>query len=254
MKITKKNIVGIITLIIIVVLLIYFLLPKNQNVINKKIVKKEQKEKRIVEIDVQPTKEDDKKTLDTTKQIIENKTTTKEEKIKSHDSKNIIVKENIIAETKTDLIPNMARSIFHDYWVSYFPGVYKDRKVNIDEGKKIVCLFDTKNNFNIEVATSISNLLKNKEIPQVFTMFGGCGSDAVFAFYKKAGCNFPSSETDLKGFNEYLGTYKCPVVFYLWNGNIIKVYEGEGINKFNAEDLKKECNAKYVPKKRNNTK
>lgn len=253
MKNSKKYVIVIIILII-AFLIYFFYLPNNKNTVKKKILKKEQKVKTIEKKDVHPDKEVINSVKDTPKQVIVNRTKSDNKEIIVDNSKNIIVKENNIEEIKTDIIPNMARSIFHDYWVSYFAGVYKDKKINIDEGKKIVCLFDTKNNYNIEVATSVSNLLKNKEIPSVFTIFGGCGSDAVFAFYKKAGCNFPSTETDLKGFNEYLGTYKCPAVFYLWNGNIIKVYEGEGINKFNAEDLKKVCNAKYVPKKRNASK
>jgi hypothetical protein len=164
---------------------------------------------------------------------------------------NISTSQTILREEGSpDITPNLARSIFHEYWVSYFADAFKNKKINIDEGKKIVCLFNPINNFDVEVAKSLKQLLKNSEIPPVYTVFGNGNSDTIFAFYKKAGCNFPTTETDLKGFNNYLGDYKCPVVFYLWNGNIIKVYDGEDLNKFNPEELKKVCNDKYVPKKR----
>ena len=155
-----------------------------------------------------------------------------------------------VAKIEIELKPNMAKSIFHDFWIAYFEAAYKNKKINMDEGKKIICLFNPKNEQEVLVANSIGSLLKNKEIPPVFSLFGNCGSDAVFAFYKKAGCNFPTSETDLNGFNQILGTYKTPAIFYLWNGNLIKVFEGEGVNKFNSEDLKKTCNEKYIPKRK----
>lgn len=248
MKNSKKIIVSIIILFLLLILAYYFLPQQKRVSINdrKKVLNNEKK------IDQQKNQIESTIKIDSTTIIQKNSIPQKEK---------VIMQDVIIAKEKTELIikteepsvdltPNMARSIFHDFWVSYFAGAYKDKKINMDEGKKIVCLFNPKNEQEVEVAKSLSILLKNKEIPPVFSLFGNCGSDVVFAFYKKAGCNFPSTETSVDGFNDYLGEFKTPAIFYLWNGNIIKVFEGDGLNKFNAETMKKVCSEKYVPKKR----
>jgi hypothetical protein len=245
MKKSEKKILLLIIFLINTFLIIFLVLTKKQNNYKKSNEKEVHKEKRLKK-DIYQTDTLIHFNEDTSKQLIKN--ITKPDKKEIIRSKNIILDTNNFEEIKTELKPSKARSIFHDYWVSYFPGAYKNKEINIDDGKKIVCLFNPKNSQEVEVAKSLSILLKNNEIPPVFSLFGNCGSDEVFEFYKKARCNFPTTETSKEGFENYLGIYKTPAVFYLWNGNIIKVYEGNGINKFNEDDLKKECNAKYVPK------
>jgi hypothetical protein len=62
--------------------------------------------------------------------------------------------------------------------------------------------------------------------------------EKISDFFKEAGCTYPYKIIGISEFWENLGRGGSTTgVFYLWNGNIIKSYEGNAKNKFNVKDL-----------------
>jgi len=58
-------------------------------------------------------------------------------------------------------------------------------------------------------------------------------------FFKVAQCTFPYKVIEISKFWDLLGAgNNTQCVIYLWNGNIMKIYEGTGNNKFDLEGLK----------------
>lgn len=117
---------------------------------------------------------------------------------------------------------------------------FEGKKVNLDEGKKIVCMFAAGCDHCRETAKSICELSQKKDFPEVYILFMDEETFLIDEFFTVAKCRFPHQVVDIPQFWNLLGIGKTtPGVFYLWNGNIIKSYEGIDKNKFDANDLSK---------------
>lgn len=136
--------------------------------------------------------------------------------------------------------PKKVSSKFSEY------KTFGSKKVNLDDGKKIICLFAPGCDHCREAAKAICTLSKKDNSPEVYILFMDEETDLIPDFLKELQCKFPYQVIDIPKFWQLLEDgANTPGVFYLWNGNIMKFYEGVGNNKFDPEGLKKAYESKY---------
>jgi hypothetical protein len=142
------------------------------------------------------------------------------------------VQQDTVVPEKKAPQPSPAHSRFSKF------NVFETKKVNLDKGKKIVCMFAAGCDHCRETAKTICGMAQNKGFPDVYILFMDEETFLIDEFFKVAGCRFPHQVVDIPQFWNLLGTGKTtPGVFYLWNGNIIKSFDGIDNNKFKAEEL-----------------
>lgn len=147
------------------------------------------------------------------------------------------IKDSVVAK-QTDSGPRKTKSRFAQYTS------FGSTKVNLDEGKKILCFFAPGCDHCMEAAKSIESLSKTSEIPEVYILFMKEELDKIPQFFNDCSCIFPYSIIEIPVFWDLFGMNSdTPGVFYLWNGNIIKSYQGTGADKFDPEDFKRLCGA-----------
>jgi thiol-disulfide isomerase/thioredoxin len=118
---------------------------------------------------------------------------------------------------------------------------FSGKKVDLNEGKKIVCMFVPGCDHCRDAAKELVTLQKKKGIPPVYILFMDEELFKLPEFFKVTGSRFPYQVVnDIPKFFKLLGNgASTPGVFYLWNGNIIKSFEGTGDNQFKADELMK---------------
>lgn len=117
---------------------------------------------------------------------------------------------------------------------------FGNKKVNLDEGRKLVCLFAPGCDHCMEAARAIGELSKSMDLPEVYILFMNEEVDKIPDFFKEANCRYPYRVIEIPLFWDVLGlSSNTPGVVFLWNGNIIKSFEGAEGNKFNPEELRK---------------
>lgn len=116
---------------------------------------------------------------------------------------------------------------------------FNGKKVSLDEGKKIVCLFVPGCDHCRDAAKEIVSLSKKHKMPPVYILFMDEETFKIPEFFKEVKAVFPYYIiNDIPAFFKLLGNNATtPGVNYLWNGNIIKSYEGIGDHKFNGDDM-----------------
>jgi hypothetical protein len=146
---------------------------------------------------------------------------------KSNKSKDTITAQISIPE------PTAVVSKFSKY--SEFSG----KKVNLDEGKKIVCLFVPGCDHCRDAAKELVKEMKSHKLPPVYILFMNEELFKIPEFFTEVKMTFPYAVIDnIPEFFKLLGNgATTPGVSYLWNGNIIRSYEGLEGKKFNARDL-----------------
>jgi hypothetical protein len=129
--------------------------------------------------------------------------------------------------------PPRVRSRFADF--NEFGG----KKIEVDQGKKIICLFVPGCDHCRDAAKAIAALGRKHKMPPVYILFMNEEVFKLPEFFKETQSDFPYKVMDdFTQFFKLLGTgANTPGVFYLWNGNIVKSYEGVGSNAFNAAEL-----------------
>ena len=123
-------------------------------------------------------------------------------------------------------------SIYHDF---------NGKKVNLDEGEKIVCLFVPGCDHCRDAAKEMVKVSKKGGWPQGYILFMNEELFKIPEFYQETGIKYPYHVIDdIPEFFKLLGNNATtPGVNYLWNGNIIKSYEGVGENQFKVEEFNK---------------
>jgi hypothetical protein len=112
---------------------------------------------------------------------------------------------------------------------------------NIDQGKKILCFFAPSCEHCQATAKELTEMRKaNPDFPEVQILFMDEAPEEIPNFFKFAGATYPHKVLEIIEFWNAIGNEKnVPGVCYLWNGNIMKFYEGtEGKNQFSKSDLK----------------
>lgn len=123
------------------------------------------------------------------------------------------------------------------------------KKVNLDEGKKILCFFAPGCDHCRETAKELKALSANMKLPETYILFMDEESFLIPEFFKETSFNKPHQVIDIPMFWTLLGSNaSTPGVYYLWNGNIIKSFEGIEGNKFDATALKTALEQPYKGK------
>lgn len=128
--------------------------------------------------------------------------------------------------------PAPAKSKFANY------NVFDGKKVNIDNGKKILCLFVPGCDHCQHAAKDLAEMSKQPGFPPVFIYFMDEEPEKIPEFHNYAGKRFPSKIVDIPTFWKLLGNGSTPGIVYMWNGNIITEFEGTGDNAFSKDKLK----------------
>ena len=135
--------------------------------------------------------------------------------------------------------PAKVKSRFSDY------AVFGDKKVNIDNGKKIVCFFAAGCDHCQNVAKTLVKLSKNPGFPKVYIFFMDEETFKIPEFFQYAGAQLPYRILDIPTFWTVLGDGgSTPGVFYMWNGNIVKNWVGTAENEFKEQELIQVLNKK----------
>ncbi len=118
--------------------------------------------------------------------------------------------------------------------------VFNGRKVNLDEGKKIICFFAAGCDHCQHTAAKLKELSANKSFPPVYIYFMDEETHLIPEFFKIAKGQFPYKILDIPQFWTLIGPEgTTPGVFYLWNGNIIKSFVGIEDKAFKESELMK---------------
>jgi len=161
--------------------------------------------------------------------LTELKDTTKEKGIE------IVKQKDSVKKIDIDLGPTKTVSKFAIY--NNFSG----KSVNLDEGKKIVCLFVPGCDHCRDAAKELAILKKKHNLPPIYILFMDEETFKIPEFFTETKSNFPYFVmSDIPAFFKLLGNKATtPGINYLWNGNIIKAYQGIEDQKFNGPELVK---------------
>ena len=115
------------------------------------------------------------------------------------------------------------------------------KKMIFNEGKKILCFFAPSCEHCQATAKELTEMRKtNPDFPEIQIIFMDEAPEEIPNFFKFAGASYSYKVIEIIEFWNAIGNEKnVPGVCYLWNGNIMKFYEGtEGKNQFSKSDLK----------------
>lgn len=121
---------------------------------------------------------------------------------------------------------------------------------DIDNGKKLFCLFVPGCEHCKDAARDLTNLKKkNKDFPDIRIVFMNEEADLIPGFFEYAGAEYPYKIIEIIPFWKLLGQGRdTPGVKYLWNGNEYIFFDGINDNQFSAKALEKvisETDKKY---------
>ena len=111
---------------------------------------------------------------------------------------------------------------------------------DIDNGKKILCFFAPGCDHCKETAKELTQLKKQvKDFPELRIIFMDEEAELIPAFFDFAGSKYTYQVLDVASFWQAIGGAKdTPGVIYLWNGNILKEYDGINEKKFKMKEFK----------------
>lgn len=121
--------------------------------------------------------------------------------------------------------------------------------LDIDKGKKILCFFAPGCDHCKETAKELTKLKKQvKDFPEMKIIFMDEETELIPAFFDFAGSKYTFQVLDVASFWQAMGgTKDTPGVIYLWNGNIMKEYDGINEKKFKMSEFKKVVTKPYKP-------
>lgn len=118
---------------------------------------------------------------------------------------------------------------------SGFKSLYPD----IDKGKKILCFFAPGCEHCKETAKELTQMKSQVAgFPDIRIAFMDEEPELIPAFFEFAGAKYTHMVLDIATFWKTVGNRDTPGVFYIWNGNIVKVYDGIDANAFKAKEFK----------------
>jgi thiol-disulfide isomerase/thioredoxin len=117
---------------------------------------------------------------------------------------------------------------------------FKKLFADIDKGKKVLCFFAPGCDHCQETAKQLTELKKEStDFPDIRIVFMDEETELIPAFLEKAGAKYPHIILDVGQFWQTLGGNRdTPGVFYLWNGNILKTYDGINEKAFKKAEFK----------------
>jgi len=116
---------------------------------------------------------------------------------------------------------------------------YKSLYSDIDKGKKILCFFAPGCEHCKETAKELTQMKSQiANFPEIRIAFMDEEAELIPAFFEFAGAKYTHTILDIATFWKTVGNRDTPGVFYIWNGNIVKVYDGIDANAFKAKEFK----------------
>jgi thiol-disulfide isomerase/thioredoxin len=151
-----------------------------------------------------------------------------------NESKNIVETTVNPADTTKKSNVNIGPKKTTSIYSKYVPG--------IDEGKKLLCFFAPGCDHCQAAAKSIAQLSKTyPDFPKVHIIFMDEETEKIPEFFKIAGKSFNHQIMDIPKFYGALGSSKdTPGVVLMWNGNVLKFFDGINANQYDANKLKAE--------------
>lgn len=123
-------------------------------------------------------------------------------------------------------------------YASVFPG--------IDKGRKVLCFFAPGCDHCKETAKELTKMRNQvKDFPEINIAFMDEEAELIPDFFTHAGRKYTNKLLDIATFWKTVGSRNTPVVFYLWNGNVIKEYDGIDAKAFNKAEFKKIIQTDY---------
>ncbi|MNJ90901.1 hypothetical protein D3C87_85410 [compost metagenome] len=112
---------------------------------------------------------------------------------------------------------------------------------DMDKGRKILCFFAPGCDHCKETAKALTEMAsKDASFPEMKIVFMDEEVELIPDFFAFAGRKYPFKILDVGSFWTVLGgTKDTPGVFYLWNGNIVKEYDGINERAFKKDEFKK---------------
>lgn len=157
------------------------------------------------------------------------------------ETKNIKTKTDVVTKkidkTKTvtpkvETGPSPKKSVFAEFVT------FNGKKVKVDEGKKVLCMFAPGCDHCQHTAKEIGALAKANKIPPVYIYFMDEETDKIPAFFKEAGVKFPYQVLGIGNFWDLLSIGSTPGVFLQHNGNTVQSFEGINENEFDIKKFK----------------
>ncbi len=164
---------------------------------------------------------------------VSNDTTQVKESIKVVDTTNQVTKtvDTIVVKKEE---PKQAKSGFANVYPS------------IDKGRKILCFFAPGCEHCKETAKQLTQLKNQiKDFPEINIAFMEEEVELIPDFFAFAGKKYTNKVLDIATFWTVVGNRDTPAVFYIWNGNIIKEYNGINEKAFSKTAFKKIVQADY---------
>lgn len=117
---------------------------------------------------------------------------------------------------------------------------------SIDKGRKILCFFAPGCEHCKETAKQLTQLKNQiKDFPEINIAFMDEESELIPDFFAFAGKKYTNKVLDIASFWTVVGNRDTPAVFYIWNGNIIKEYNGINEKAFSKAAFKKIVQSDY---------
>lgn len=119
---------------------------------------------------------------------------------------------------------------------------FNGKAVNLDKGKKIVCLFAPGCDHCQATAKEIALMQKQGGFPEVFILFMDEEVERIPEFFETSKLKAQYKVLDIPSFWTAMGDGNTPSVFYLWNGNVLYSSEGTESNAFDGVKFKASIN------------
>lgn len=118
---------------------------------------------------------------------------------------------------------------------------------DVDTDRKILCFFAPGCEHCQQTVKELTQLKKSiPNFPEIRIAFMDEEPELIPQFFEIAGQKYTYKILDIATFWTKLGTGKdTPGVFYLWNGNLVKEYNGIDAKKFEKEEFKKIVQKKW---------
>lgn len=110
---------------------------------------------------------------------------------------------------------------------------------DIDSDKKLLCFFAPGCEHCQQAAKELTEMKKTiPGFPSIRIAFMDEEPERIPEFFEFAGSKYTYTVLDIAKFWQTIGNRDTPGVFYIWNGNVVKVYDGIDANAFKAKELK----------------
>jgi hypothetical protein len=147
--------------------------------------------------------------------------------------KDTIAKNNKLKPPATVIVENAPAQIASKF--ATFNN-FNGKTINIDNGKKLVCMF-APGCEHCQATCKAICAKRGKGFPEVVILFMKEDVEQIPEFFKKAGCIFPYQVLDIPDFWTLMGNTNTPSVTAMWNGNVLKAWDGIKENEFKIDQL-----------------